>query len=271
MRTALTIAGSDSSGGAGIQADLKTFSALGVFGMSAITAITAQNTCGVTNIRELDDEIIADQIDAVYSDIPVNAVKVGMLASTRIIRVVAAALQRHGARNIVVDPVMVAKSGSLLLLPDAVDALKQLLLPLADVVTPNLHEATALVGFPVTDRAGMERAAVAIKEMGPRYVVVKGGHLPGEACDLLYDGNRFEALVNERIDSKHTHGTGCTFSSAIAAGLAKGLAMEDAVRAAKDYITLAIRHGIALGKGVGPTHHFYDLYRRAGMLCGGGA
>jgi len=270
MRTALTIAGSDSGGGAGIQADLKTFAALGVFGMSAITAITAQNTCGVTNIRELDDEIIADQVAAIYGDIPVHAVKIGMLASTRIIRVVAASLRQHGARNIVVDPVMVAKSGSLLLLPDAVDALKQLLLPLADVVTPNLHEAAAIVGFPVTDRAGMERAAVVIKAMGPRYVVVKGGHLPGEACDLLYDGKNFFALVNERIDSKHTHGTGCTFSSAIAAGLAKGLVMEEAVQKAKEYITLAIRHGFSLGKGVGPTHHFYDLYRRAGMLNGGG-
>jgi len=270
MRTALTIAGSDSGGGAGIQADLKTFAALGVFGMSAITAITAQNTCGVTNIRELDDEIIADQVAAVYSDIPVDAVKIGMLASTRIIQTVAAALKQHGARNIVVDPVMVAKSGSLLLLPEAVDALKQLLLPLADVVTPNLHEAAAIAGFPVTDRAGMERAAVAIKAMGPRYVVVKGGHLTGDPCDLLYDGNRFQALVNERIDTKHTHGTGCTFSSAIAAGLARGLTMEEAVQAAKEYITLAIRHGFSLGKGVGPTHHFYDLYRRAGMQNGGG-
>ncbi|MDR3561213.1 MAG: bifunctional hydroxymethylpyrimidine kinase/phosphomethylpyrimidine kinase [Negativicutes bacterium] len=270
MRTALTIAGSDSGGGAGIQADLKTFAAQGVFGMSAITAITAQNTCGVTNIRELDDEIIADQIAAVFDDIRVDAVKVGMLSSVRITKVVTEALKRHGAKNIVIDPVMVAKSGSLLLLPDAVDALRQLLLPLADVVTPNLHEATALVGFDVTDRAGMERAAVAIKAMGPRYVVVKGGHLPGEACDLLYDGSRFTAFTNKRIDSKHTHGTGCTFSSAIAAGLAKGLAMEEAVQEAKVYITTAIQHGFSLGKGVGPTHHFYELYRRAGMLKGGG-
>lgn len=270
MKTALTIAGSDSGGGAGIQADLKTFAAHGVFGMSAITAITAQNTCGVTDIRELDAQIIVDQIAAVFCDIPVHAVKVGMLASADITRIVADALQRHSAKNIVVDPVMVSKSGSHLLKPDAINALKQNLLPMADVVTPNLYEAAELVGFPVDDRTGMERAAVAIKAMGPRYVVVKGGHLPGDACDLVYDGKNFLALSNERIDSKHTHGTGCTFSASIAAGLARGASVEDAVRAAKDYITMAIRHGFSLGKGVGPTHHFYELYRKAGMLKSGG-
>lgn len=265
MKTALTIAGSDSGGGAGIQADLKTFAALGVFGMSVITAITAQNTCGVTNIRELDEEIIADQIAAVYSDIPVDAVKIGMLSSAAITRLVADSLVRHRARNIVVDPVMVAKSGSRLLQPAAIDALKRHLFPLADVVTPNLHEAAEIVGFPVGDRDAMEQAAVAIKAMGPRYVVVKGGHLPGDACDLLYNGHSFTILANERIDTKHTHGTGCTFSSAIAAGLAKGLSMEDAVAAAKRYITGAITHGFPLGKGVGPTHHFFELYQQAGI------
>jgi len=264
MKTALTIAGSDSSGGAGIQADLKTFSALGVFGMSVITAITAQNTCGVTNIRELDEEIITDQIAAVYEDIPVGAVKIGMLSSAAITRVVAEALTRHGATNIVVDPVMVAKSGSRLLKPDAVDALIRYLFPLADVVTPNLHEATEIVGFPVEDRAAMERAAVVLKAMGPRYVVVKGGHLPGAACDLFYDGSEFAVLANERIETKHTHGTGCTFSSAITAGLSKGLPVYEAVAAAKHYITIAISHGFPLGKGVGPTHHFYELYSQAG-------
>lgn len=265
MKTALTIAGSDSSGGAGIQADLKTFSALGVFGMSAITAITAQNTCGVRNIRDLDEEIIVDQIDAVYEDIPVGAVKIGMLSSAAITRVVTAALVRHNAVNIVVDPVMIAKSGSRLLKPEAIDALTNRLFPLTDVVTPNLHEAAEIVGFPVEDRAAMERAAVAIKAMGPRYVVVKGGHLPGAACDLLYDGKDFTAFTNERLDNKHTHGTGCTFSSAIAAGLAKGLSVNAAVAAAKHYITVAISHGFPLGKGVGPTHHFYELYSHAGI------
>lgn len=266
MRTALTIAGSDSGGGAGIQADIKTFSALGVFGMSVITAITAQNTCGVINIRELDDEIIADQIMAVYDDIRVDAVKVGMLASAAITRLVAAELARHGARNVVVDPVMVSKSGSRLLKPEATDALKDYLLPLADVVTPNLHEATELVGFAVEDRAAMERAARVIKAMGPRYVVVKGGHLPGAACDLFFDGCEFAVLGNERIDSPHTHGTGCTFSSAIAAGLAKGLPVYEAVAAAKRYITVAIAHGFPLGKGVGPTNHFHELYEKAGVI-----
>lgn len=266
MRAALTIAGSDSSGGAGIQADIKTFSALGVFGMSVITAITAQNTCGVTNIRELDGEIIADQIAAVYGDIRVDAVKIGMLSSTAITGLVAESLKKHGARNIVVDPVMVSKSGSRLLKPEAVAALKSHLMPLAEVVTPNLHEAAEIVGFPVDDRTAMEKAAVAIKAMGPRYVVVKGGHLPGAACDLLYDGREFTVFSNERIDTIHTHGTGCTFSAAIAAGLAKGLAVPAAVGAAKEYITVAITHGFPLGQGVGPTHHFYELYRKAGML-----
>jgi hydroxymethylpyrimidine/phosphomethylpyrimidine kinase len=265
MKAALTIAGSDSSGGAGIQADIKTFSALGVFGMSVITAITAQNTCGVINIRELDEEIITDQIAAVYEDIPVGAVKIGMLSSAAITRAVAGALTKYGAANIAVDPVMVSKSGSRLLRPEAVEALIGHLFPLADVVTPNLHEATEIVGFPVEDRAAMERAAVAIKAMGPRYVVVKGGHLPGAACDLFFDGSNFTVLANERIDTKHTHGTGCTFSAAIAAGLAKGMSVFEAVAAAKRYITVAISHGFLLGKGVGPTHHFYELYSRAGI------
>lgn len=264
LKTALAIAGSDSSGGAGIQADLKTFSALGVYGMSVITAITAQNTCGVTNIRELDEEIIRDQIAAVYEDIPVGAVKIGMLSNAQITRVVARTLSKYKGINIVVDPVMISKSGSLLLKPEAISALKQELFPIADIVSPNLHEATQIVGFPVVDRVTMEKAAVAIKEMGPRYVIVKGGHLEGDACDLLYDGSKFTALTNKRINTLHTHGTGCTFSSAIAAGLAGGLAMEQAVEQAKAYITMAITHGFALGRGVGPTHHFYELYQKAG-------
>lgn len=265
MRTALTIAGSDSSGGAGIQADLKTFSACGVFGMSAITAITAQNTCGVTNIRELDSEIIRDQIDAVYNDIKVDAVKVGMLANAEIIEVVAESLQRNGAKNIVLDTVMISKSGSHLLKPEAVDVLKKVLLPMSLVVTPNLYEASEIVGFSVEDQQDMKRAAEAIKDMGPRYVVVKGGHLTGNACDLLYDGHEFAVFANERINTVHTHGTGCTFSSAIAAGLAKGLSINEAVASAKKFITMAITYGFKLGKGVGPTNHFYELYSKAGL------
>lgn len=268
MRTALTIAGSDSSGGAGIQADIKTFSACGVFGMSAITAITAQNTCGVTNIRELDAEIIQDQITAVYSDIDVDAVKIGMLASAEIIRVVASSLRDNDAKNIVLDTVMVSKSGSHLLKPDAVDVLKKVLLPMALIVTPNLYEASEIVGFPVNDQNDMKKAAKMIKDMGPRFVIIKGGHLIGNACDLLYDGQDFFVFSNERIDTVHTHGTGCTFSSAIAASLAKGLTVNEAVAFAKKYITIAITNGFKLGKGVGPTHHFYELYSKAGLLGG---
>lgn len=266
MKHVLTIAGSDSGGGAGIQADLKTFSALGTFGMSAIAAITAQNTCGVTAIRELDTEIIRAQIDVVYEDIEVHAVKLGMLSSAAIIRAVAEALTRHRAGNIVLDTVMISKSGSRLLRPDAVATLIERLVPLADVVTPNLPEASALVGFPVEDRAAMEAAARAIVEMGARSVVVKGGHLEGEACDVFFDGARMLHLTNTRVDTVHTHGTGCTFSAAIAAGLAKGLTLEAAVKAAKAYITAAIAHGFKLGRGIGPTHHFYELYAKAGML-----
>lgn len=266
MKTALTIAGSDSSGGAGIQADLKTFSALGVFGMSAITAITAQNTCGVTEIREMDSMIISAQIDAVYTDIAVNAVKIGMLSSSMIIETVAESLERNHAKNIVLDTVMISKSGSYLLKPEAVDTLKRCLIPKALIVTPNLHEASALVGFDVIDMKSMKKAALVLNEMGAAYVVVKGGHLEGDACDLLYDGKEMMAFPNKRIRTIHTHGTGCTFSSAIAAGLAKGLEIKDAVRVAKEYVTIAIKHGFSLGKGVGPTHHFYDLYKKAGLI-----
>lgn len=265
LNTALTIAGSDSSGGAGIQADLKSFAALGVFGMSVITAVTAQNTCGVTNIRELDTEIINDQIDAVYSDIKVDAVKIGMLSSSQIIKAVTAALIRHKAENVVLDTVMISKSGSHLLKKEAIVTLKEYLIPRAAVVTPNLYEASELVGFEVAGKEEMKKAAIVIKGMGAQYVVVKGGHLSGDACDLLYDGDKFITFASERIDSIHTHGTGCTFSSAIAAGLAKGLNVEAAVAEAKRFITMAITHGFALGKGIGPTHHFYDLYHQAGL------
>lgn len=261
LPTGLTIAGSDSCGGAGIQADIKTFSALGVYGMSVITAITAQNTLGVTDIRELDTAIIRAQIDAIYGDISVGAVKIGMLSSTEIIQTVAAGLKSHQAHNIVLDPVMISKSGSHLLRPEAVDALKSYLIPLAQVVTPNLHEAAELVGFVVDDRKKMEEAARRIHAMGAKSVVVKGGHLSGAACDVVFDGDVFTYLENERINTKHTHGTGCTFSSAIAAGLAQRMSLDESIHRAKAFITMAIRHGFDLGHGVGPTHHFYEFYR----------
>lgn len=265
MKKALTIAGSDSGGGAGIQADLKTFSALGVFGMSVITALTAQNTCGVTAISETSHEMIKAQIEAVFDDIHVDAVKIGMLSSSGIIREVSAGLEKYKVENVVLDTVMISKSGSHLLKPEAVDTLRKELIPKALIVTPNLYEAAELVGFEVKDQVSMEKAAKIIKKMGAKYVIVKGGHLEGDACDMLYDGNKIELFPNQRIHTTHTHGTGCTFSSAITAGLAKGFSVYEAVAQAKKYITIAITHGFKLGKGVGPTHHFYDLYHRAGM------
>lgn len=262
---AMTVAGSDSGGGAGIQADLKTFSALGVYGMSAIAALTAQNTLGVRGIVEIDPDFVSMQIRAVVEDIGVDAVKTGMLSSAAIVSRVARDFRELGIEKIVVDPVMVAKSGDRLLRQEAIDTVVRELLPLAMVVTPNLHEAAALTGLEVNDRAGMEEAARRIRDFGPRCVVVKGGHLAGTPMDLLYDGSRFVEFVNRRYATPHTHGTGCTFASAIAAGLAKGLTTEDAVAEAKEYITGAISRGLAIGGGHGPVHHFFDLYSKAGI------
>ncbi len=261
---ALTIAGSDSGGGAGIQADLKTFAALGVYGMSAIAALTAQNTMGVRGIVELAPEFVSLQIRTVVEDIGVDAVKTGMLSSSVIISQVAKDLRELGLEKLVVDPVMVAKGGDRLLRADAVEAMVKELLPLALVVTPNLHEAAALTGREVGTLEEMKEAARAIKAFGPRYVVIKGGHLQGTPLDLLFDGRSFREYANPRYDTPHTHGTGCTFASAIAAGLARGLPVEQAVARAKGYITVAIQHGMPLGKGHGPVHHFYNLYRLAG-------
>lgn len=261
---ALTIAGSDSGGGAGIQADLKTFAALGVYGMSAIAAMTAQNTQGVRGIVELEPTFVSLQIRMVAEDIGVDAVKTGMLSNAAIISQVAEDVKGLGLRNLVVDPVMVAKGGDRLLRTDAVAAMIEKLFPLALVVTPNLHEVTALTGFEVTSIEGMEEAARAIKAMGPQYVVIKGGHLEGAPLDLLYDGSEFRSFVNRRYDTPHTHGTGCTFASAIVAGLARGFVVEEAVARAKAYITAAIVRGLPLGRGHGPVHHFHNLYRLAG-------
>ncbi|MDQ7842318.1 MAG: bifunctional hydroxymethylpyrimidine kinase/phosphomethylpyrimidine kinase [Armatimonadota bacterium] len=253
---ALTIAGSDSGGGAGIQADLKTFAALGVFGTSAITALTAQNTCAVTAVVELDPQFVAAQIDAVAGDIGVDAAKTGMLANAAIIETVAQKVREHRIERLVVDPVMVAKSGASLLRPEAVEALRRLLLPLALVVTPNLPEASVLVGHPIRTEAEMEAAARRILTLGPRTVVVKGGHLQGsaEALDLFFDGQRFRRFVAPRIPTTNTHGTGCVFSAAIAAGLAQGLAPAEAVARAKRFVTLAIKGGLPLGRGHGPAN-----------------
>ena len=270
MRIALTIAGSDSSGGAGIQADLKTFQAIGVFGMSAVTAVTVQNTQKVYAIQEMRPEIVHGQIVCLFDDIPVHAVKIGMVASVPLIEAIAEALGRiERLPPVVLDPVMISKSGYALLQPDAQEALVRHLFPLARVVTPNLPEAEALLGKKITDIDAMKTAAREISALGAKMVVVKGGHLGrGSATDVLFDGEKIRLLESRRIDTVNTHGTGCTFSSAIAAHMAQGESFFDAVTQAKAYISGAIANALSLGKGCGPTHHFFDLYRRAGMGVG---
>jgi hydroxymethylpyrimidine/phosphomethylpyrimidine kinase len=253
---ALTVAGSDSGGGAGIQADLKTFSAFQVFGMSVLTAVTAQNSMGVTGVHDLPPEFVALQIDAVLDDFGADAVKLGMLSTGPIIRAVADRLSAHGQRRLVLDPVMVAKSGDRLLQPAARAALIEAMLPLAEVVTPNLPEAAVLADMPVATERDMEEAARRIHAQGPRHVLVKGGHLADSATDVLYDGQAFTRYPAPRLDSRNTHGTGCTFSAAIAAGLAQGAPLTTAVAEAKAYVTAAIRHGFAPGRGVGVLRHF---------------
>jgi hydroxymethylpyrimidine/phosphomethylpyrimidine kinase len=256
----LSIAGSDSGGGAGIQADLKTFSALGVFGMTAITAVTVQNTKGVSEYAEVPAHIVADQIRAVVGDIGVDAAKTGMLASSRVVEAVAEAAEVAHLPNLVVDPVFVSKHGHALLASEAVDALRTLVLPLATLVTPNLPEAAGLSGVDVDGRGDMRRAADAILALGPRAVLVKGGHLEGDrAADLFVEGDREEWIEAERIDTPHTHGTGCTLSSAIAAHLARGDDLLDAVRAGKAFVTEAIRHALALGEGIGPVDQLWPI------------
>ncbi len=253
MRTALTIAGSDSGGGAGIQADLKTFAALGVYGTSVITSVTAQNSVGVQGVHDLPPEFVGRQVDSVLEDIVIDAAKTGMLSNAAITGIVAEKVKAHRIARLVVDPVMVAKSGASLLQPDAVKALIERLLPLALVVTPNLQEAGALSEVRIDGLDAMRVAATRIHALGPRYVVVKGGHLRGRATDLLFDGSTFTELDAERIDTRHTHGTGCVFSAAIAAELAKGSPVPEAVALAKRFVTAAIGHGFQLGKGHGPT------------------
>ena len=257
---ALTIAGSDSGGGAGIQADLKTFSAFRVFGMSVITAITAQNSFGVQGVENLPPAIVAQQLRSVLGDFGADAAKCGMLSTAPIIEAVAQGLREHPIDKLVVDPVMVAKSGAALLQPDARQALIERILPLALVVTPNLPEAGVLANMHVEARPDMEEAARRIHALGPRYVLVKGGHLKGEAVDLLWNGREFTAFVAPRVDSTNTHGTGCTLSAAIAAGLSRSQALGDAIREAKAYVTEAIREGFALGGGVGQLRHFVKAW-----------
>ncbi len=261
MPTALTIAGSDSGAGAGIQADLKTFAAHGVYGTSAITALTAQNTLGVTAVHVAPDDIVAAQIEAVVADIGCDAVKTGMLANSTIVEAVAAAIESMDLPNLVVDPVMVAKSGDHLLDEEAVHAIRWTLLRLARVVTPNIPEAEVLARMTVRTREDMREAARRIAMLKPMAVVIKGGHLPGpEIVDVLLENGEFTEFAGPRVEGPNTHGTGCTFAAAIAAQLAKGVGLKEAVRLAKEYVAGAMRPGIPLGGGHRPLDHFWKLY-----------
>jgi hydroxymethylpyrimidine kinase/phosphomethylpyrimidine kinase len=260
MPIALTIAGSDSGGGAGIQADLKTFAALGVYGTSAITAITAQNTIGVTAVQTLSADLVTAQIEAVAGDMKIDVVKTGMLGNSAIVEAVAAAIASLDLPSVVVDPVMIAKSGDRLFDQEALAALRSELLPRARLVTPNVPEAEVLADMKIATPDEVREAARRIQKLGPGAVVVKGGHLPGdEAIDLLFDGRTFTEFRAPRIDTRNTHGTGCTFASAIAAYLALGQSLPEAVRLAKDYVTGAIRHGLPIGNGHGPLNHFWAV------------
>ena len=258
MKKALTIAGSDSGGGAGIQADLKTFTAFGVYGMSAITALTAQNTTGVQGIFEVTPEFVREQIKSIMNDIGTDSAKTGMLSNAEIVTTVADSIREFSIPNVVVDPVMVAKGGDPLLAEAARATIREKLIPLATVVTPNLYEAEVLLNRKIGTLNEMIQAAVDLKKTGCRYIVVKGGHLADNeaAIDVVYDGNEYQVLESERFDTPNTHGTGCTFSSAIAAGLAKGYDPFDAIIKAKNFISAAIRENVPIGHGHGPTNHF---------------
>ena len=259
MKTALSIAGSDCSGGAGIQADLKTMAMNGVYGMSAVTALTAQNTTGVRDILEVSPKFLEAQLDAVFEDIFPDAVKIGMVSSAGLVEAIAGRLRHYGAKNVVLDPVMVATSGSALMKTDAVDALTRELFPLAALVTPNIPEGEALSGLSIRSREDMERAARAISAAFSCPVLLKGGHALLDADDLLCADGRLTWYRGERIDTSNTHGTGCTLSSAIAANLAKGFPLEAAVRRAKEYVSGALAAGLDLGKGSGPMDHIFGL------------
>jgi len=271
MKKVLTIAGSDSCGGAGVQADLKSFSANGVYGMSVITAITAQNTMGVFAVQDLDDEIIKAQIDAIFTDIDVDAVKIGMVSSISTINIISEKLEQYKPKNIVLDPVMISKSGYSLLKPESKSALIKKLIPLAALITPNVPEAEEILRevnsnfSDIETVEDMENASREMYKLGCKSVLLKGGHMEGEAVDVFYDGKEMLHFTSERINTKNTHGTGCTLSSAIAANLALGFSMKESIKKSKLYITTAIKHSLDIGHGVGPTNHFYELYKKAGM------
>ena len=261
MKTALTIAGSDSSGGAGIQADIKTMTAYGVYAMSAITALTAQNTTGVTAIMEVTPEFLGKQLDSIFTDIYPDAIKIGMVSSAGLIETIAEKLHFYQAKNIVVDPVMVSTSGSKLLQDDAVETLKERLFPQAVLLTPNIPEASILAQVSIENEADMIKAAEIISKQYGCAVLCKGGHSINDANDLLYWDQKYRWFVGERINNPNTHGTGCTLSSAIASGLAKGLDLEEAIQLAKEYISGALRAMLDLGKGSGPLNHAWNLFK----------
>jgi hydroxymethylpyrimidine/phosphomethylpyrimidine kinase len=267
---ALTIAGSDSGGGAGIQADVKTFQELSVYGMSAITAVTAQNTLGVQGVFPMSGEAIAMQLDSIGIDLEPDAVKTGMLFSAEIIRIVSDKIQQYHWHNLVIDPVMVAKGGSTLLQQEAVQTVIRYLLPLALITTPNIPEAEILTGITIRTLANREEAAKVIYQMGSRYVVMKGGHddSTDQVVDLLYDGKNYLYMENKRIETRHTHGTGCTYSAAITAELAKGTSVVEAIQIAKSFIQSAIEDQLGIGVGHGPTNHFAYQRRKRGEIHG---
>ncbi|HID0816942.1 bifunctional hydroxymethylpyrimidine kinase/phosphomethylpyrimidine kinase [Clostridium botulinum] len=260
MKKVLSIAGSDCSGGAGIQADLKTFSAHGVFGMSVIVSVVAENTSRVIDIQDITPDMIKSQIDAVYEDIGMDAVKIGMLSTPDCMKAVSEKLQEYKPKNVVIDPVMYAKNGCPLMDPNSVSTLIESIICHADILTPNIPEAERISGYKIKTLEDMEKAAVIIEGMGCKSVLIKGGHYIGDAVDVLYDGNKFYHYKTQRIHTKNTHGTGCTLSSAIASNLALGFEINEAVKRAKNYITMAIEHSLEIGKGNGPTNHFYQVY-----------
>ena len=265
MKKCLTIAGSDCSGGAGIQADLKAFSAMGTFGMSVITSVVAENTSRVISVQDIDTEIIADQIDAVFEDIDVDGVKIGMLSNVDIIRTVAHKLLQYKPKFVVIDPVMVATSGGVLLKENALDTLVNEIIPYSFLLTPNIPEAEVLSGMKICSIEDMKKSAKIICKMGAKNVLVKGGHLTEDATDILFDGVDFHSFSLKRIDTKNTHGTGCTLSSVITAELAKGCDIITAIDTAKKYLTEAILNSFNVGKGNGPVNHFYDYYKMKGI------
>lgn len=262
MNTVLSIAGSDCSGGAGIQADLKTFSAHGVYGMTAIVSVVAENTFRVIEYQDVRPDMIQKQIDAVFEDIPPDAVKIGMLSGRESMLAVADSLIKWAPHNVVIDPVMYAKNGSALMDPTSIDTLIESIIPLADVLTPNIPEAEKIAGIAIQNQDDMKKAARLIYAMGCRSVLVKGGHSQGSATDILFDGKDFYFYSAPRIHTKNTHGTGCTYSASIAANLSFGLSIPQAIERSKSYVTTAIAHGLNFGKGSGPTHHFYSLYKK---------